>query len=52
MAQKIESLEKSKISNIDIEGHTVHNYADTEKNILIGTINLPEEVVWTTMEDI
>ena len=51
MAQKIESLEKSKISSIDIEGHAVHIYADTEKTIPIGTINLPEEVVWTTLED-
>lgn len=51
MVQKIESLEKSKISSMDIDGHAVHIYADTEKTILIGTINLPEEVVWTTMED-
>lgn len=52
MAQKLDTLEKSKISSIDIDGHTVHFYADSEKTKLIGTVTLPEEVVWTTMEDI
>lgn len=51
MAQKLETLENSKISNIDINEHTVHFYADTEKTKLIGTVALPEEVVWTTMEE-
>lgn len=52
MAQKLNTLEKSKVSSIDIEGHTVHFYADSEKTKLIGTVDLPEDVVWTTMEDI
>ena len=50
ITQKIQSLEKSKISSIDIDGHTVHFYADSEKTTLIGTVALPEDVVWTTME--
>lgn len=52
LAQKLEALEKSKISSIEIDGHTVHFYSDTEKSTLIGTIDLPEDVVWTTMEDL
>lgn len=52
MAQKLDTLEKSKISSIEIDGHTVHFYADPEKTTLLGKIALPEEVVWTTMEDI
>lgn len=52
MAQKLDTLEKSKISSIEIDGHTVHFYADPEKTTLLGKIALPEEVVWTTMEDV
>lgn len=51
MAQKITELENSKVANIDTDEHAVHFYADTAKTILIGSINLPEDVLWTTMED-
>ena len=51
IAQKIQSLEKSKISSVDVDGHTINFYADSEKSTLIGTVTLPDEVVWTSMED-
>ena len=51
MAQKLDTLEKSKISCIDIDGHTVHFYSNSEKTEHLGTVVLPEDVVWTTMED-
>ena len=51
MAQKLDTLEKSKISCIDIDGHTVHFYSNSEKTERLGTVVLPEDVVWTTMED-
>lgn len=52
IAQKLDTLEKSKISSIDIDGHTVHFYSDSKKTELIGTVALPEDVVWSTMEDV
>lgn len=51
LAQKINTLENSKISIAGIVDDAIVFYSDSDKQNIVGKIPLPNSVTWTVMED-
>lgn len=52
LAQKVNALENSKISTVEVKDDTVIFYSDLNRENIAGTIKLPSDgdVTWTIME--
>lgn len=48
---KVQALENSKISIADVVEDSIVFYSDSNKQNIVGTVPLPNNVIWTVMED-